>query len=416
MSGIRRREASGNSDETTLSEGISRALQYTTLDDPLPEEDLEDPAELLNRCLSTKFVISTTSSFAKRMQKARYDLGIKKDSFKNIGLGSCGSVFEIPGTKLAYKKGSQEIDIFRDFRFTQQVHQAVECGLQILQKAFPECTIPKTPESHKYHPANDEQFWSSNIGRFPAGHRTQQPIFSVDHILPLPKEIRDALIDIYFDDEGDTQEEAKNDQDNKDCLIRLYLGERESVRQQCEGYDTLRNFPLRLNMMEDLDLEFTGFAKEMALGLAILHWQAQIDGMDVEFVLGSSATRENSAAVPLDTTEAINFQRREIHLWMFDFDKASEIVLTENDVKMKLVPAFLGNDPYYPSPQVDQELWDEFCNTYLAASELILQEKGVNHACGNLPQVFLKEALRVLKENEDWSEEVNIVFKDEQNV
>ena len=42
-------------------------------------------------------------------------------------------------------------------------------------------------------------------------------------------------------------------------------------------------------MMEYLEVEVSELANEMAIDLAILHWQAQVDGMDVEFVLGSSA-------------------------------------------------------------------------------------------------------------------------------
>ena len=62
-----------------------------------------------------------------------------------------------------------------------------------------------------------------------------------------------------------------------------------------------------------------------------------------------------------------------MHLWMFDFDKASKIELTKHDVNTRLVPACLGNDPYYPRPQVDEELWEEFCGVYLKASEVILR-------------------------------------------
>lgn len=98
------------------------------------------------------------------------------------------------------------------------------------------------------------------------------------------------MIEEFFDEDEELQQGAKDDPKNRDCLVRLYLGERESLKQQTDIYDSLRNFPLRLNMMEELEIEISEMAKEMAIGLAILHWQAQVDGMDVEFVLGSSAT------------------------------------------------------------------------------------------------------------------------------
>lgn len=95
---------------------------------------------------------------------------------------------------------------------------------------------------------------------------------------------------------------------------------------------------------------------------------------------------------------------------MLDFDKATTIEFTEHDVDKKLVPAFLGNDPYYPRPQVDEELWDDFCDVYLEASDSILRSKKVEEAVLDLPQRFLDEVVRVSKEHEDWNEEDDIVF------
>lgn len=423
MSDSARRDFSGKSQSTTLSEGTTRALDGTTLTEPteatLPEEFEEPPIQLLKRALSTKSVISPTSSFASRMQRVASQFVSEQEELRIIGLGSCGTVFEIPGSELAYKKGTSESGIWTDFCLTNRVYNAVQNVQTKMQEAFPFSTIPKTPLCHDYHSADDENFWSKNLQRFPPGRRTKQPLFKVDRILPLPQKVREGLIELYFDEDEKAQQEAKDDQDNKDCLVRIYLGERESMRQRSDVYDTLRNFPLRLNMMEDLDLEVSELANEMAIGLAMLHWQAQVDGMDVEFVLGSSATRgrENITAyddisAPPHTVELINFKRRALHLWMFDFDKATTIELTKEDVITKLVPAFLGNDPYYPMPQVDKELWDEFCGTYLKASEVILLGKGANKRVRGLPRRFLDEVLVVLKKHEDWNEEDNIVFAD----
>ncbi|CAD6589584.1 MAG: hypothetical protein ASARMPREDX12_003891 [Alectoria sarmentosa] len=337
-----------------------------------------------------------------------------------IGLGSCGTVFEIPGTELAFKKGTSKDGIWNDFCLTNKVHNAIKEVRTKMQETFRDNKILRTPLCHQYHPVEDEKFWSDNLKRFPVSHRTKQPLFTVDRILPLPQATREALIEEFFDDDEELQQEAKDDPDNEDCLVRLYLGERESLKQQTDVYDSLRNFPLRLNMMEELEIEVSELAKKMAIGLAILHWQAQVDGMDVEFVLGSSATGdgersegyEDDSALP-HTVKAINLQRRSVHLWMFDFDKASKIELTKHDVNTKLVPAFLGNDPYYPRPQVDEELWEEFCGVYLKASQVILRDKRVDELVRELPQRFLDEVLRVSRENEDWNEEDDIVFAEE---
>lgn len=50
----------------------------------------------------------------------------------------------------------------------------------------------------------------------------------------------------------------------------------------------LRNFPLHVNEMEDLQLDTCTFAHIMGQNLAILHWKAGVDGNDIEFIFGSS--------------------------------------------------------------------------------------------------------------------------------
>ena len=163
-------------------------------------------------------------------------------------------------------------------------------------------------------------------------------------------------------------------------------------------------------MMEDLDLEIEELATEMAIGLAVLHWEAKVDGMDVEFVLGSSSAAWEEFQSQ-ETEEEIGFRRRDIHLWMLDFDKASEIELTEDSVLTKLVPAYLGNDPYFPRPDVDEELWQEFSAAYLKASEAILRAQ--EDEIRVLPKRFLDGVLEQIKRNEDWDAEERVVFEDD---
>ena len=352
-------------------------------------------------------------------EPTRTTLRVEPADLRIIGLGTCGTVFEIPGTELACKKGTKEFNMRNDFCLTNRVHNAAQEARGILQEAFPRSAISRTPLCHEYYPVDDDTFWLTNLQRFPSSHRNKQPLFIVDRILPLPQQIRMDLIEEYFDQDESIQQEAKEDPDNKDCLVRLYLGERESDRQQSEVYDSLRNFPLRLNMMEELELEVSELAEEMSIGLAIMHWQAQVDGMDVEFVLGSSATWDSEQQngyddidAPPHTVKVVNFKRRAVHLWMLDFDKATTIEFLERDVDKKLVPAFLGNDPYYPRRQVDEGLWDEFCTSYLKASEVILRRKGVDEGVLGLPRRFLAEVLSVSTEHEGWNEEDNIVFRE----
>jgi hypothetical protein len=62
--------------------------------------------------------------------------------------------------------------------------------------------------------------------------------------------------------------------ENKDCLVRLYLGWR--AKQSASSHFNLRNFDLMVNEMEELKLDTHSFA----------HWKAKIDVDDVEFVPG----------------------------------------------------------------------------------------------------------------------------------
>ncbi|MCJ1226719.1 hypothetical protein MMC12_003372 [Toensbergia leucococca] len=232
MSSAIRRDSSGQSNATTLSEGIVRALESTTLHARAATTSFEGSEEhtdqVLKRTLSTRSVISTTSSLASRMQRAASDSTAERQDLRVIGLGSCGSVFEVPGTEIAFKKGTSEQGIWQDFCLTNSVHNAVNQVQGLMQETFPDSTIIRTSLCHEYHTADSTDFWICNLQRFPAGHRTKQPLFAVDRILPLPQATREALIKKYFDDDNGAQQEAKDDQDNKDCLVRIYLGERES--------------------------------------------------------------------------------------------------------------------------------------------------------------------------------------------
>ena len=402
-----------------MSETAMRTMEYPTLSEIAGSSPPEIAEKTASQRLKVALSTSVVPTFATKMRHAALHSTRKAECLRTIGLGSCGTVFEIPGTELAYKKGTNETGIWGDFCRTNKVYNAVRDVREMMHIAFPNSVIPKTPMCHSYHPTSDDEFWSTNLQLFPGTHRTKQPLFMVDKVLPLPREIREDLIKLYFDPDERVQKHAQDDEENEHCLLRVYLGERNSHSHHPHEYDTLRNFPLRLDMMAELNLEILQLTSEMAIGLATLHWQACVDGMDTEFVIGSSATWDTERPKAYDDikspphkVEANNYKRRTLHLWMLDFDKASAIEFTEQNVDKKLVPAFLGNDPYYPRPQLDEELWDEFCDVYLKASEVILRRKKVKKAVLDLPQRFLDEVVRVSKEHEDWNEEDNIVFAD----
>ncbi|OAA69949.1 hypothetical protein LEL_09765 [Akanthomyces lecanii RCEF 1005] len=79
------------------------------------------------------------------------------------------------------------------------------------------------------------------------------------------------------------------DKSNESCLIRPYLGRRRPDPDQRGGpkqrFFSLRNLPLHVDQMEELDLPVEEYAVAMADALAFLHWSARVDAGDVEYVL-----------------------------------------------------------------------------------------------------------------------------------
>ena len=336
-------------------------------------------------------------------------------SLREIGSGTCGTVFAIGDTDLAYKKGHDVNSMFNDFRLTNTVCKAVLDTQQILEDAFPDAAIPRTPKCHMFQLPGSGDWWKY----LPEGHCEDGARFLVDRIQPISEDGCQDLIGLYFDGDEAEQSFAEQDDDNYDCLIRVYFGENESEQQKSEPYKSTRNFPLRLNMIYERDIlkaekipqprwydrHNLPLVTEMAIGLATIHWQAKVDGMGCEFVLGS-APSNGIGNVPIYIKDAAPYEvrlprLRPVHLWMLDFDKASNFSFTPDDVDKKLVPAFLGNDPYYPRPDVDEGLWQEFCTSYVKASQIILQaEHGEEEAITCLPKLFLDKVEEMINKHE----------------
>lgn len=125
-----------------------------------------------------------------------------------------------------------------------------------------------------------------------------------------------------------------------------------------------------------------------------MHWVAETDARDVEFVLGSGPTLLQSQPVvsPLSYAEikemracssilaltTRDFRRRVTHLWVLDFNQCSDISLNREGVA-RAVDAFLINDPYFPrllaDNRKDQKLWKVFRDKYLSMAESAVSGK-----------------------------------------
>lgn len=117
----------------------------------------------------------------------------------------------------------------------------------------------------------------------------------MERILPLPKVVRKALISQFCALDKTEIEAILNNPQNKHCLVQVYLGKRNGTIGN-NNNSLLRNFPLYLEPMEQIGIETVPLAIAMGKVYATLHWGAAINGDDVEFVLGTSATeaRENT--------------------------------------------------------------------------------------------------------------------------
>ncbi|KIW72964.1 hypothetical protein PV04_01120 [Phialophora macrospora] len=385
---------SSESTGTTLEEAMARSL---VLEELLGQEQAK---EILKRTLSVGTVNSTTSSFAERTSKARF-LPDDKHQVRDIGRGSCGSVFEIPGTTLAIKKGANTKAIWNDFNLTNHAYNSYLTWAGLLSDSFPGRRVPRVPGAQFFNGPDSTEFWQAVLKRFPKGDRNRAAAFHIDRILPVPQQTRMALVRQFYQDDVQTQHNVLRNQENKDCLIRIYLGSNNPSGQAYDDTATLRNFPLYLDQAKLIGIDINTYAEEMAIGLAILHWQAQIDAADTEFVIGSSTnttfrtTYPNHEAHAPPTSTNDDFTQRETQMWMLDYDKCTKVDLNAKDPRPEVVNKYLvavtGNDPYFPHPCLDVELWQKFRAAYLKSSKMIIRIKGLRAAVATFPGALIDQ-------------------------
>ncbi|EXJ93167.1 hypothetical protein A1O3_01724 [Capronia epimyces CBS 606.96] len=270
------------SEESTSTRSMPRSL----LLDELLEQSTR---QILRQTLSVGTLLSTTSSFAERMNAARVE-DTDPYHLRDIGRGSCGSVFEIPGTAYAIKKGANTRAIWNDFNLTNLAHNSYLTSLGLFEYTFRGRLVPRVSMTRYFNGPDSDEFWAANMKRFPEEDRTRAATFHLDHILAVPEVTRRALIRQFFQGDKQTQHDALANPENQDCLVRVYFGKNNPKTQPYDRTDTLRNFPLYLDEAKMIGLEIDAYAEEMAIGLALLHWKAGIHAQDTEFVIGSSKT------------------------------------------------------------------------------------------------------------------------------
>ena len=369
---------------------LSRALgQKLTIESLLSQKLTAE--SLLSRLLSTKSTISTASSFAQAQQDAVYQPESRK--FFSIGEGRLGRVYDWIGTARAAKICMRSDDI--ELRIEAAVHKLICDTYDLLVRGKAPVTfhVPKF-----YNLLVDDaakKWWAENGTQFPADDKSKaiqgHTLLLSERILPLPKVVREALIDTYFK-EAD-RAAAKQNPLNRDCLIRVYLGSQRTRFQ----YGILRNMPLTLAQMHILNLPLDDFASAMATALAMLHFGAKVDAHDVEFVLGTQPYAWKF------TPAVVNFRDRYLQLWILDFNQCGEVTMDEEGMN-DAVQAYFDNDPYFPRPYLAcygsalgslslppteatkyvSRLWTTFRNQYVVAGKRFLDDNN-----STLPEMFI---------------------------
>ncbi|KAL8787811.1 MAG: hypothetical protein Q9213_001998 [Squamulea squamosa] len=333
---------------------------------------------------------------------------------RDIGAGSCGTVFEWVGKSqvVKYSKDSWSLDpsiqLYNDYRR----HTLFEQAFKWVDKHNLGPLQIRIPKLFSFVAKDDTSWWDVNIHRFPEQYQVPSNLLVTERILPLPQPFRHALIDRYCPENA--REAAKADRLNKDALVRLLVGKRRIPRRRTFQF-SLRNYGLHEDQMEELNLDPTIFSAPMAEVLAVLHWVARSDAKDIEIVLGSSASESEYG--PLPEFSALpdeqppnfkattwNFKQRTLHVWALDFNQCTDITMDHKGVA-KAVNAFYINDQYFPRPPIDEKeranraAWQAFMDRYLRFSQLIIKALvtlGGPHGYStddmlSLPTLFIEE-------------------------
>ncbi|CAH0003067.1 unnamed protein product [Clonostachys byssicola] len=435
----RHRQAAARTDQKTLIEGLSRnRANERIVNFPYPNPTIDQviidaqrekvarskdkalikalakasfgntnyPRDVLKKALSVRAVPST----AAERKEALRDANLSTLKLVQIGRGSFGTVFGILGTEWCLKKTLTSPDrLWEEFIMGQRMRQRVNGTASdaiFKSEQFQKVIMPMVPRytwSGGMDDAESAGRLFKNIGHiFPVENEGQKPgpVICLERIMPLPKLIRDNLIKLYFKPEN--RRKALADKANKHCLCRPYLGRRSSEiapDKREKELQTLQNFPLYLDQLEDLRMEPLIIAQDMAMGLAAVHWSARANMLGVEYVIGSRPlTPPEVRFLVLDADEeamrsgsyshrvrdmaprAPIRRNRPFQLWMVDFDKVSRFKLSlgnnyRGEIE-QLVRDTRTSGPYYPralpNSEGDWKLWLAFATTYISASKIIL--------------------------------------------
>ncbi|KAI9712285.1 MAG: hypothetical protein M1820_001498 [Bogoriella megaspora] len=270
----------------------------------------------------------------------------------------------------------------RSLRNDWEMHNIISSSFKSVASLTRFNTI--VPQPYAFISAENEKWWSERASSFPPGFSHCNSLIST-RIPPFPALVRERIIDRYCPPE--LVRGIKENLGDQDCLVRPYLGRRR-VGQRTSRFRafTLRNFPLHIDQMEELGIDTFQYAAALADALAMMHWVAQVDANDVEFVLASYYHHQDETGLLAPFHSDFLGSHA---LWILDFDCCHSISLDDAGIS-QAVSAFFKNDPFFPRPNGtadprDQKLWTHFRSQFLNTSARLLGESSVK----DLPQLFM---------------------------
>jgi hypothetical protein len=203
-----------------------------------------------------------------------------------IGRCTCGTIYTSPSLPtVAYKIGRDRDALWNDIKLTARAHRSLAAldPWRIGERR------PRVPALKEWLTNEGKESWWVTPARFFAELKDTETIpiiFAFSLIPTIDLDARQTLISRH---ESTTPKAAvRANPENDFCLVRPYLRLASRKGEPLCRPENLWNFPLTredLRSPFDDDMAMT-LAKEMAIGLAVIHWHADVDGMDIEFVLG----------------------------------------------------------------------------------------------------------------------------------
>lgn len=185
--------------------------------------------------------------------------------WRSLGKGNCGSVWTAGNANWVIKREdcSQTRFLWKEYYIQNRIHSALS--------DIPNAVL--IPHSLWYTSLPDT--W-----HLPEPEMEACNTMCSERIPPLSRSFRDRLIDHAIPKHAESAKQL-----DTDCIARVYLGKYRTGGNA--AHYSLKNLPLWLNVLQELQMPTNEYAATMGQTLALLHWAAEIDANDVEFVLGS---------------------------------------------------------------------------------------------------------------------------------